>query len=152
MPRGSRGERLDDGMIVHAEGFYFKRHKGLLAYARRYPEGLAAHLLHQIRLKMNAGCASDAGELSVVGPTLEAAQHSEVMDWDDVREIQFLARLMAKVGVGRVPQAFDLAADRARRIRAARLGPGSLTRAASTSAPGGPAPPNAALADGARPL
>lgn len=137
---------------MHAEGFHVKRRKDLLASARRYPEGLAAHLLHQTRLKMNAGCASDARELSVVGPTLEAAPHSEVMGRDDVREIQFLARLMAKVGVGRVPQALDLAADRARRIRAARLGPGSLTRAAPTSAPGGPAPPNAALADGARPL
>ena len=136
-------------MVAAQESLYSRKRKDLLRFAEKYPGGLAAHFLHPVRRKLHREPASDSRDILSTDATVGATSQSELKDVRDVREIQFLSKLLSDVSVGRLPQAVDHVAMRIRELRAAKLPGGSWDKAAAISPQPQSVPANAPLPDGA---
>jgi hypothetical protein len=149
LPKGHEKKKFKPEVVTRAECMHFKKRKDLLAFSQKYPGGLAGHFLHQVRRKMMLPSPSNSHELLATDPCGWAASNSELKDVRDLKEVQFLARLMSEVSLGRLPQAMDLCAMRVREVRMAKAASGSWEKAAAISLQACPLPSNTALPDGA---
>jgi hypothetical protein len=141
--------RYKADMITRAESLHFKKRKDLLAFAQKYPGGLAAHFLYQVRRKLLQPAPQDSYDILATDSSSWASSFSDLKDIRDLKEVQFLTKIMAEVSLGRLPQAMDLCAMRVREIRMAKAPQGSWEKAAAVSLLSAPLPSNTALPDGA---
>ena len=143
--------KFTPAIVNRATCLRFKRRSGLLTFAQKYPGGLAAHFLSQVKMRMNAGIPSDSTEIREVDFTSWANNPAltELKDTRDQKELLFLGRILSEIGMKRIPQVADLIAMRVREMRAAKRDGGSWDKAAAISLMPGTMASNAALPDSA---
>jgi hypothetical protein len=127
----------------------FKRRSDLLEMQTKYPGALAAFFLHQVRGKIGQPNFARVNDVPLTDPGTWVLQQNEIKDIRDVKELQFLSKLLVDLGHNRLPQAADFVVQRMREIRMAKLKDGSWDKAAVMSlVPGGLAG-NTQIPDGA---
>ena len=126
----------------------FKRRPHLLRFAARYPGGLTAHFLNQVRVRLNCGLAASTEELAQTDVGTWAATLTELRDVRDQKEVAFLGRILGEVSRGRLPEAMDLLVMRIREVKQAKREGSSWEKAGVLSLVPGAFAANAALPDG----
>ena len=127
----------------------FKKRSDLVNFAMKYPGGLTAHFLSQVKLKLGQQLPVDTQELNAVDPTAWATSMSELKDVRDQKEVYFLSKALAELNQGRYSQLADWMTMRIREIRTAKKDGGSWDKAGVLSMQPGAYPANAPLPDGA---
>jgi hypothetical protein len=146
---GAKKTKFDQALMIRHHTLRFKRRSDLVNFAMRYPGGLTAHFLAQVKAKMGQPLPLDTHELGSVDPTSWASSMSELKDVRDQKEVSFLAKILAELNRGRYSQLADLVTMRIREIRVAKKDGGSWDKAGVLSLQPGAYPANAPLPDGA---
>ena len=102
-----------------------------------------------MRRKLHKEPAADSRDALTTDPTVWAQSMTDLKDVRDIKEIQFLAKLLGDISTGRLPEAVDLLTMRIREVRAAKQAGGSWEKASAISLQAQAVPANQALPDGA---
>ena len=149
LPADHKKRKLDSAVVARGDGLHFKRRRDLLKFSSKYPGGLAAHFLHQVRRKLDKQAAVTTQDIISTDPTVWAHSQHGMKDVRDAREVQFLSKLLAEISLGRLPGAVDYIVMRIREIRMAKADKGTWEQAAAISLTPTSVSSNAALPDGA---
>ena len=95
-----------------------------------------------------APVATSSKDLLDTDPTGWAATMCDLKDVRDLKEVQFLAKLLSDLNANRLPEAVDLLAMRIREIRMAKMAGGSWEKANAVSLMPSTATVTTALPDG----
>lgn len=148
-PKGGKKRKIGADLIMRAEAFRMKKRSDLLSFSSRYPGGLAALLLYQVRRRTHGSAPEDSDQLRAVDPTAWTSTGAEMKDIRDQKELHFLSQILGQMSSGKYEQVADLVAQRVREVRSAKAAGGSWDKAAAVSLMPQPLPGNTPLPDGA---
>jgi len=149
-PADMKRSKFEQSALLRFHTLRFRKRSDLLNFSMKYPGGLAAHFLGQVRMKLGQPLPVDSLELTSIDATHWAATMSELKDVRDVKEVMFLSKILSELSHDRLPQVADLLAMRIREIRMAKRDSGSSwDKAGVISLLPGPFAANAPVPDGA---
>jgi hypothetical protein len=113
----------------------FKKRADLLSFSQRFPGALAAYLMWQIRQKLGMAQAENLEQLAQTDCSSWASNSAMTgcTDVRDVKELQFLSRILVDLGQKKISSVADICAQRMREIKAAKSAGGSWEKASSLS-------------------
>ena len=148
-PNQQRKKKFEESHVLKFHTLRFRRRSDLLGFHAKYPGGLAAQLLAQIRQKLGQGLPASSTELMATDPGAWAARDGAMKDVRDQKELMLLSRVLVDLAHDRLPQLADVVTTRIRELRAAKADGSSWEKAGALSLQPGPYSGSAQLPEAA---